>query len=627
MASSQSNAHSEAAKMEQIITEFFAKSLHIILESRALYVSSRNSSGDPTVTSPSSSSSPSSSPSVRPRDKWFNLALRECPAALENIDLWRQSNLEPIVVDVILMQKPLDWDPMSLSPKRDLQRNSSLKEGWNADQEELGVEAKSEKIVERWVLQYESRKARESNSSSRRSSSISLHGLYKKLTLLLRSLYASVRLLPAYKIFRDVNLSGQIRTFTLFHRVSSFAEPFTRKVEAEMLKFGFTPVDTSCGRLCILVKYCPSVLDVSFEPSTPISPRVITDYIGSPLADPLRRFPSLPVTGLPSHCSLSPLPFSRRHSRSFDRCRASPPSMVPSPSPTHSEPRMTVFNATSSRFSPSSLPPHPSEMSLVQKNKTFDEYYPSPIMSPSPSPSPPIYSHGSSHSRALLRSESAPVTIPTANVANLPETVNRHDLLSSPSKMDRGVNIIQYGGTAEKLFSLGRDESKKSFGLTASQALPQISFSRSSSRSYQDDYEDPDFTCPFDVDDVDMIDPSSRLESSDHGCMGDMLETGGLYPIRKSQDAAVGALVHMLKKAPPLRQDSCTSEEFSEGSSPQRYSINTTEDNNILESPIPASMISSGFLTKKTTAEALEEFQGYREMKNSLLMRGSKPYS
>lgn len=39
---------------------------------------------------------------------------------------------------------------------------------------------------------------------------------------------------------------------------------------------------------------------------------------------------------------------------------------------------------------------------------------------------------------------------------------------------------------------------------------PQISFSRSSSRSYQDDFDDTDFTCPFDVDDVDTTDPSSR---------------------------------------------------------------------------------------------------------------------
>lgn len=444
MASSHGNAHSDAAKMEQIITEFFAKSLHIILESRALYVSSRNSYGDQAVSSPCSSSSSSSS--VRPRDKWFNLALRECPAALENIDLWRQNNLECIVIDVILVQRPLDWDPVtvSFSPKRVLPRSSSLKErcpfGWNTDQEELGVVGRSEKIVERWLVQYESRKTRDSNSGSRRSSNVSLHNLYKKSTLLLRSLYATVRLLPAYKLFRELNSSGQIRDFTLGHRVSSFVEPFTRKQEAEMMKFGFTPVDTSSGRLCLSVMYCPSASDVSSEPSTPMSPQVITDYVGSPLADPLRRFPSHLVAGLPSHGSPSSLPSSRQRSWSFDHYRASPPSYLPSP--THSESLSSVYNA--------SLPPHPTEMSMIQKKNTnFEDYH--------HSASPSISNSGPFPCKPLLRSESAPVSIPTAEVDNSPGYSNRHNLPPSPPlRISRGIgkidkNPMQTGATAEKV--------------------------------------------------------------------------------------------------------------------------------------------------------------------------------
>ncbi|KAF9613429.1 hypothetical protein IFM89_008259 [Coptis chinensis] len=59
-----------------------------------------------------SSPSPTSSSHVRPKDKWFNLALKECPAVLENLDLWRQSNLEPMVVDVVLVKRPVDIDPV-----------------------------------------------------------------------------------------------------------------------------------------------------------------------------------------------------------------------------------------------------------------------------------------------------------------------------------------------------------------------------------------------------------------------------------------------------------------------------------------------------------------------------------
>ncbi|KAJ7956981.1 Autophagy-related protein [Quillaja saponaria] len=274
------SSHSETEKMEQIITEFFAKGLHIILESRTPYVSLRNFSCEQIVTSLSSSSLSSSN--VQPRDKWFNLALRECPAALENIDLWRQSNLEPMVIDVILVQRPVDWNPVSFSPKRDLPKSVSVKErypfSYNTDQEELGFEANSEKIIERWVLQYEGRKGKDCSSGSRRlskSNNSTLHTLYKKSTLLLKSLYATVRLLPAYKIFRDLNLSGQILAFNLAHRVSSFVDPFTRREEAEMQKFGFTPVDTCYGRLCLSVLYQSSVSGVSSEPSMPMSPRVI----------------------------------------------------------------------------------------------------------------------------------------------------------------------------------------------------------------------------------------------------------------------------------------------------------------------------------------------------------------
>lgn len=115
MASSRGNVHSETAKKEQIITEFFTKTLQIILESRSPYMSSRNYSGEQGVSSPSSSSSSSSS--HRTRDKWFNLGLKDCPTTLENIDFWRQSNLEPMVVDVILVQRAIDWDPVNFLHK------------------------------------------------------------------------------------------------------------------------------------------------------------------------------------------------------------------------------------------------------------------------------------------------------------------------------------------------------------------------------------------------------------------------------------------------------------------------------------------------------------------------------
>ncbi|CAL1409162.1 unnamed protein product [Linum trigynum] len=591
MVSSHGNStHSESAKTEQIITEFFAKSLHIILESRSPFVSSRNFSGEQALSSPSSSSSSSSS--VRPRDKWFNLALGECPSALENLDLWRQSNFEPMVVDVILV-------------KRGLSRNQSLKENSNpygSDQEEL-LCGREEKVIERWIVQYDTRRPRETGSTSRRSSSNLLHTLYKKSILLLRSLYATARLLPAYKIVRDLNCSGNLRPFTLTHRLSSFAEPFTRKEEAEMQRFSFTPVDTSSGRLCLSVLYHSSVSDASSESSTPMSPQFIPDYVGSPLADPLKRFTSLPVS------SPSSLPFSRRHSWSYDRYRASPPAAF-SPSPTHSEPPA----ANALQFGPVNLPPQYPDSSLIHKtNYSYDEYNPSPNFTPSPSPSPPVYMHGNNLSNAaLLRTESAPVCIPKLKLniqPSLPIIDNNRP--SRGSKLDTSTGLPHTGVSVEKL--IVKDDSKKHSGTKISTISSlQFSFSRSSSRSFHDDFDDSDFPCHFDVEDDDPTCHGSRPESFDQKAhLGDQLDPqgGGIFPIRKSQDAAVGALVRMLKKAPPLRQELSSSNVDSTHVSSTRA-----------EQPPDTS--SSVLVASKTTADALEELQGYKRMKDYLLSQG-----
>ncbi|CAN1847732.1 Autophagy-related protein 13b [Linum perenne] len=576
MASSHGNTHSESAKMEQVITEFFAKSLHIILESRSPFMSSRNFSGEQTISSSPCSSSSSSS-SVRPRDKWFNLALGECPSALENLDLWRQSNLEPLVVDVILVRRPLEWDPVNVSPKKGLSRNQSLKDNaYSSDQEELLPGGLVEKIIERWIVQYDTRKPRDSGSGSgsRRSSNV-LHSLYKKSILLLRSLYVTARLLPAYKIFRDLNSSGKLRPFTLTHRLSSFAEPFTRREEADMQRFSFTPVETSSGRLCLSVVYHSSVSDASSESSTPMSPQFIPDYVGSPLADPLKRFTSLPV----SHGSPSSSPFSRRHSWSYDRYNSG---YFP-PSPTYSEPPGANAHP---RFGPENLPPQPPENSSVYKtNSGYDEYYPSPNFTPSPSPSPPIHMAGNN----LWRTESAPVSIPASKLAGCsPQPSNKCPILPSVSpndtrstnpKIDTSTGLLHPGVSVEKISTV---------------STLQFSFSRS----------------------------SSKPESFDQkGLLGNQLEPGA-FPIRKSQDAAVGALVRMLKKAPPLRQElSSSMADYSSQDSKSRLWTGTTQPEQQADSS-SSSIMSSGLTASKTTADALEELHGYKRMKDFLLRQG-----
>lgn len=623
MASYHGNPHSERAKMEQIITEFFAKSLHIILESRCPYVSSRNYSGEQVLSSPSPSSSSSSSSSVRPRDKWFNLALRDCPAALENIDFWRQSNLEPMIVDVILMHRPIDWDPLNFSPKRGFVGKERYCYG--SDNEELGCQGKNEKIIERWVLQYESKKG---SSGSKRSNCTSSHALYKKSILLLRSLYATVRLLPAYKLFRDLTSSSQIRLYNLSHRVSSFVEPFTRREEADMQRFVFTPVDTSCGRLCLSVLYRSSVVDMSSDPSTPISPQFIQEYVGSPMAEPLKRLPS----GFVSQSSPSSSPFGRRHSWSYDLYRASPHSVNPSPlpSPTYSDSHASLEKQRCRRLPPPGLTHHLPDEALAthMKNPSYDEYWPSPVFSPSPSPSPPTYVPNSHISKALLRSESEPVSIPASRFHSIPSLPNKQ--LMPPSPPMKATLLIAAGqithagphqtiSTAD-LFPFSRDKPRKISGVRPSlNSSPSKSFS--SRLSFQDDYDDG----PFVVDDDEMVDSGSRsglfeLSRNPPGSN----EPGGTFHVKRSQDAAVGALVRMLKKAPPLHQDTSVTTQDLRGSKIQTPTNGIQDATEISEEPgvqqaYASNLASSGLISSKTTADALEELHGYRKMKDLLL--------
>ncbi|KAL6993038.1 hypothetical protein U1Q18_011156 [Sarracenia purpurea var. burkii] len=593
------------------------------------------------ISSPSSSSSSSSS--IKPRDRWFNLALRDCSAARDNIDFWRQSNLEPMVVDVILVQRLSDWDPVSCSPRRGRVRNMSSKERFpsllNSEHDEFRGQAKTEKIVERWVVQYESRKSgRDCSFGSKRSSGTSSHTLYKKLILLLRSLYAMVRLLPAYKLFRDLNSHSQILTFNLAHRVSSFLEPFTRREESEMQQFVFTPVDTFCGRLSLSVSYRSSFLEVSSEPSAPITPQFIPDYVGSPLADPLKRFPSLPVP----QGSLSSSPFGRRHSWSYDFYGASPPSALPSPSPTYSDSRAAISKPFPHHLPPTSLPHHLPETSQLHKNTTnFDEFCPSPIFSLSPSPSPPAYLPGSHSSKALLRSESAPVSIPTFKVADSPSSNNKQILPPSPpfkgsrlsaSRAERSSGLVQTSSTVDK-FSFGKNETGRYSGVKiSSNSSPQKSFSRSSSRpSLDDDFDDSQFSGPFIVDDDDMTDIGSRPESFDQkGHLCEPLGPGGFFQVRKSQDAAVGAY-RILKKAPSLHHDISNSINLSEPSSKPENSNNRIHCQNKMseepEAQHAASLSvasSSRCVMPKTTADALEELRGHRELKDLLLRQSAR---
>ncbi|KAJ0772264.1 putative HORMA domain superfamily protein [Helianthus annuus] len=403
-------------------------------------------------------------------------------------------------------------------------------------QNQSGYGALVETVIERWAVQYEYSRASQSQSSE------SYKKTYKKSIILLRSLYSMMRLLPAYRAYRT-KAKGKPCDFDITYKVSSFSVPFTRSEEQVMKLYTFFPVEAQHGHLSVSVKYRESLSDFNLETSATFPPEIITDYVGSPATDPFRAFPPVPQR---PHSWTSGGPFTKNQS---------PP----------------AYHSSSGRFD-LSYSPSPSSSYDVYSQRTRQQSHHSFDDSPPFSPSPPMYlSSGGNYIQSRLRSETAPSEM--ARVGDL----------SSAS----GSGSANHYSSSHKVSRDNKDDSGRFSGLLSSSGSPRIGFSRSSSRlSLQDELDDIDFSCPFIVDDVDTCDfPVSQ--SGAGGKQG-----------KKSQDAAVGALVRMLRTAPPLRQDSsCCSDH------------------------VEAQSNASGLFMSRKTSDALEELKAYTGIKHLILSK------
>ncbi|KAJ6359530.1 hypothetical protein OIU76_001126 [Salix suchowensis] len=433
-----------------------------------------------------------------------------------------------------------------------------------------------------------------------------------------------------------------------------------------------------------------------------MTPKIIMDYVGSPTTDPHRSLPSSEkgvgaasflLRGKQPHVSS---PFQRPHSWTSGFHKAA--HMVSQPFG-GSPPACRTFRM------PCDFPSPPNDIyghrvqnyrpSTPQKATYHDEYQLSPPFSPSMSTSTPTHFSNGSPVLARVTSETAPVTIPLPisggrssrylspnfsdssrhSLPPLSPRSIRHDSSSqeSPSgirsikkleairfaELNSG-NVNQY--SSQKLLKDSKDDSGRFSGVLSPSGSPRIDFSRSSSRlSFQDDLDNDDFSCPFEVDDVDSSDSHASLKSAAKPCEWSLdcmkfffwksvahlrrsyvpfqhekfsaesfsstwrnlpyvfkrVTFQNLYGKKnlessphtasigeKSQDAAVGILVHMLRTAPPLRQD------------PSCYSSRS------LRTDVEEGMTTaSGFFMPRKTADALEELRSYREMKDLLLSK------
>lgn len=589
---------SEAGLTEQIISQFFLKTLQAVLAARIPNLARPLDQ----LTGAGGASPASDASRARRRDRWFNLVIGDLPPALESPGFWHHGMMEPMIVDVVL------------SPRD-------------------GVE--SESVIERWTVQCDTPSpwaagafspGRGSGEGSSSSSSPLFRKTYKKSILLLRSIFSFLRLLPAYRAFRLLSSSNQSSNYDLSYKVSSFAEPFSREEEKGFKLQAFTPVETQFGHLSVSVLYRSTLSDFSIEVSSLLPSMIIADYVGSPAADPMRTFPSSPLEK-----GMRPVSFPLRAIRTsatpaFQR----PHSWTPAPT-AHHQLHTSLDAVAEQRQSP---PDYFGQRLAIPKQSghrkgsfSFEEHRLSPPFSASPNPSPPAHTVNAFQSR--LRSETAPVSIPQPLMGKnqLHRTPNFSDptrsLLPPPSPISarpdvsseespfasrsfRKLDALKAGDLHSHLYAIpkvlkdAKDDSGRFSSVLSSCGSPRFVFSRSSSRkSLQDDLEDFDFSCPFAVDDVDTTESQSRnREIRDR----DALETSQTSPHR-SKDAAVGALVHMLKTAPPLRQDHNSSSSQSS------------------KSPANSEAGTSSFFSSRKKSDALEELRSYRDMKEHLLSK------
>lgn len=464
------------------------------------------------------------SASFRRRDRWFHLPLHDPPPPPEAELLEAPPPGEPLVVDI------------HLAP--------------------AGSGGAGGEVVERWTVACE---PWPDAAASAAGEGMAVNRAYKRCITLLRSVYSTLRLLPAYRVFRLL-CANQSYNYEMGYRVGSFAVPFSRAEEAAMRSHRFLPVETQPGRLVVSVQYLSSLTAFNLEISSLSPSMLITNYVGSPAAEPMRAFPAslTEATG-----SAFPQSYQQQRPHSW-----APPALWPQP------PMQQM------RFSPP------------------------PLHYASPTPSPPTFSGG--YLRSPLRGESAPVTIPGERRS----PVHRQNMLDpikglmlpppSPRRGEKGAAGSQES-PSEISRSFGRAEGLRMVDPYGSSSPgSKVKDSKDESGRFsalsscdsprQDDLDDADY--PFAVDDVDP--PFSRPGSSDGKEAGDQAGSSS----HKSQDAAVGSLVHLLRTARPLRDSSYSS---------QTAGVESSE------------VASASSVMSRRTSDALEELQSFKAIRERLL--------
>ncbi|KAK9370050.1 autophagy-related protein 13-domain-containing protein [Lipomyces kononenkoae] len=252
---------SHAAKLNQVVQNFFSKAAQVIIQSR-MPVNSVIMPGNPDSTDPTAFQ--------KKTNKWFNLELDDTDTFRDELRLWKAADaalvtasfasLPPLLIETVL-------------DTRDLTANQTLvvldDEGkrWNVEAAATagGIRAdirRPEVVLERWRVELDPR------SINALGVPPELPVVYKRSIVLFRSLYAYVRLLPAWRFRKKLSkaklnpssLKISCRVLNGAYPVSSrgrigLSMPLVLDRKDNTQSHTFNKIDTPAGAFTVQVTY------------------------------------------------------------------------------------------------------------------------------------------------------------------------------------------------------------------------------------------------------------------------------------------------------------------------------------------------------------------------------------
>jgi hypothetical protein len=249
-------ASPEKIQLHHTITKFYESSMKVVLESRIpIFSSASNHPG---------------------KGSEGNGYLYPC---IKRMEPWSSGIWEPMIIDVFFCRQ-----------RKIIHRTNALESGRIYTGLKSLDSVDQHVLLERWTIQFSEFSSKRSISESKglskgRRSDISIdhknvsspsHDLEKMITILLRSLYCTTRMIPAHSLFQHLCRSSQCN-FTLSYRISASPLPVPLSLR-DMVHNCFTPTDSTVGCMYLSVSYQPVVMDLLQQEAPLFLPKIITDY-------------------------------------------------------------------------------------------------------------------------------------------------------------------------------------------------------------------------------------------------------------------------------------------------------------------------------------------------------------